>query len=220
MGVLDDARYDAIAGWYDEYVGDGPGLVITVLPEALQGARVLEVGCGQGRTCRYLASRGAMATGVDVSGELLRIARARGPVADAEIRYVHGDATDLAWWDGELFDGAVAEMSLMDFDDLDGAVASLSTAVRSGGWASVSLFHPCFPGVDGPASWPSERGYHWAGRWAADGAEGVRGSVGANHRTLAVYVSSFLSHGWVLDAVVEPPFGKVPTILLLRFVRT
>jgi ubiquinone/menaquinone biosynthesis C-methylase UbiE len=191
-----------------------------VLPEALHGARVLDIGCGQGRTCRYLASKGAALTGVDASGELLRIAQARAAVAEPEIRYLQGDATQLAWWDGQPFDGAVVEMSLMDFDDLDGAVRVLATVVRRDGWAAVSLFHPCFPGSEGPASWPPEHGYHWAGRWAAEGADGIRGSVGANHRSVVTYLSSFLIHGWRLDAVVEPPFGNVPTILLLRFVRT
>ena len=54
-----------------------------------------------------LAGRGAAVTAVDLSGKLLERVRdieRRHPVG---IRYVHGDAMCIAWWDGTAFDGVV-----------------------------------------------------------------------------------------------------------------
>ena len=43
------------------------------------------------------------------------------------IHYLRGDVSTTRWWDGSTFDGAVCEMALMDFDDLEGTV---TTAAR------------------------------------------------------------------------------------------
>ncbi|MEE3100225.1 MAG: class I SAM-dependent methyltransferase [Pseudomonadota bacterium] len=61
----------------------------------LEGLPVLDLGCGPGATTLALARRGAQATGVDVSPDLLAIARARaeaaGPMAGAA-GFVEADA--------------------------------------------------------------------------------------------------------------------------------
>ncbi|WP_127940031.1 methyltransferase domain-containing protein [Nonomuraea polychroma] len=64
-----------------------------------EGAGVLDVGCGAGRAVGELAERGARATGVDLSEEMIAVARERWPQADFRV----GDACDLP-----LGDGAVA----------------------------------------------------------------------------------------------------------------
>lgn len=55
-----------------------------------RGARVLEVGCGDGRFARLLAARGAAVLGIDASPEMIRLARERTP-AGAPIEFVCGD---------------------------------------------------------------------------------------------------------------------------------
>ena len=157
---MPDARYDAIADWYDEFVSpmDGGGFVTSLLPEDVGGLRILDLACGQGRLARHLASQGATVVGVDLSVELLARARSR---ETARIEYRHGDAADpSAWWDGSTFDGVTSEMALMDVEDLDGALGAVAAAVRPGGWFVCSLFHPCFPGSEpGLPSWPPDEGY-------------------------------------------------------------
>lgn len=48
------------------------------------GARVLEVGCGNGRWCRLLAARGADVTGIDLSPDAVARNRERIPGASFE----------------------------------------------------------------------------------------------------------------------------------------
>ena len=63
----------------------------------LRGMRVLDVACGQGRMCRYLASQGAAVVGIDLSVAMLNRARALGTEG---IDYVHADAAQPPdWWD-------------------------------------------------------------------------------------------------------------------------
>lgn len=45
----------------------------------LQGARVLDVGCGNGRNAAWLAEQGAQAVGIDIATELLDASRPRMP---------------------------------------------------------------------------------------------------------------------------------------------
>ena len=52
---------------------------------------VLDLGCGSGALTKALAERGHEAEGIDASGELLRMARARYP----ELRFTQADAVSF-----------------------------------------------------------------------------------------------------------------------------
>ncbi|WP_058043564.1 bifunctional 2-polyprenyl-6-hydroxyphenol methylase/3-demethylubiquinol 3-O-methyltransferase UbiG [Streptomyces roseifaciens] len=66
------------------------------------GQRVLDVGCGGGFTTEYLASRGAVASGVDVSPALVRAARRHAAETGLDIRYAVGAGERLPFADGSF----------------------------------------------------------------------------------------------------------------------
>ncbi len=157
-------------------------------------------------------------TAVDLSSKLVAHAEAIESKEPLGIRYVHGDARTTDWWDGVVFDGVLCNMALMDIDDLDAALATVSAVLKSNGWFGTSILHPCFPGaVDGSSlsSWPPARGYAWEGRWNTNGA-GVRGHAKVNHRTLATYLNALVRNGFVLDQFVEVDSSEVPRYLVVR----
>jgi 2-polyprenyl-3-methyl-5-hydroxy-6-metoxy-1,4-benzoquinol methylase len=213
------ARYDEFAEWYEHWTADfGPPLIAAqaeLLPP-LAGLRVLDLACGHGRLSRELARGGAEVVGVDQSAGLLDLARARDSVG---VDYIQADVTEAPrWWDGRPFDGCTCELALMDIDDFAGALATVTTVVRPGGWFVASIVHPCFPGSDsGLSSWPVDGGYDDEVWWTSSdhNPNGARRRVGATHRKLATYVNGLLNARLELEFLAEPP-APVPTFLLWR----
>jgi len=85
-----------------------------ILAEHVTGTRALDFGCGTGRSTRFLRKLGFNVTGVDVSEDMLRIARATDPSGD--YRLVPGDNFDEA--DLGAFD---LVLSAFTFDNIPGA---------------------------------------------------------------------------------------------------
>lgn len=211
------ARYDGFAEWYDGWIADPNedpvvGSLFGVIGN-VAGQRILDLGCGQGRISRHLAGLGAAeVVGVELSGEMLAHAG-----ETPNVTYLRTDATTLEWWDGTPFDGVVSSMALMDIDNLAGAVRTAATTVRPGGWFAWSINHPAFPGIENVRSnWPTGGSYFDEGLWFTDGT-GVRGTVGANHRTLLTYFNTLLDAGFALERVDEPPWQLSPDHPTLPF---
>jgi SAM-dependent methyltransferase len=213
------ARYDAIADWYVEFSKNWESEPFALLPEDLRGRRILDLACGYGLASRYLARQQAHVTGLDISAGLLHRARELEDDQRLGIRYVQGDASSTAWWDGSPYDGVLCHMALMDIDDLPGTLSMVAAVLAPGGWFCFSLFHPCYPGgpdgsLSGLPSWPPEGGYACEGRWSTGGS-GARGRAGVNHRMLSTYLNAVLRAGLVLEEVAEHG-ASVPVKLAAR----
>jgi 2-polyprenyl-3-methyl-5-hydroxy-6-metoxy-1,4-benzoquinol methylase len=211
------ARYDAFAHWYDEWVADPRDDFVAQslwrIAGDRRGERILDLGCGQGRVARLLVEAGNEVVAVDLSTELLSIAE---KMACDQITYIHADASSADWWDGEQFDGILSSMALMDIDDLHGVLRTAAVTVRSGGWFAWSIIHPLFPGVgEIRSSWPAD-GSYFDELWWNTGGDGVRGRAGSNHRTLSTYLNASVAAGFALEAVEEPPWTS-PTGVRMPF---
>lgn len=204
-----EARYDAIADFYVsgfDSLGDPASEALLELLGSPAGMQILDIGCGHGRITRELARRGAGLTGIDISGALIGLARQAEQAEPLGIRYVHADVTSPGWLNAAFYDAVTCNFALSDIDDLDGAAAAASSALRPGGHFVFSILHPCFPGAsDVAASWPSAGRYYDEGRWVADDAlSGLRRKVGASHRMLSTYLNVLRQHGLWLDRLAEP----------------
>lgn len=73
----------------------------------LQGKRVLDMGCGTGDASRYMAEKGLNVVGIDLSEEMLSIARKQ----PASIEWVKGDICACPFGDAE-FDGIILSYTL------------------------------------------------------------------------------------------------------------
>ena len=85
----------------------------TILSEYVAGTKALDFGCGTGRSTRFLRKLGFDVIGVDVSEDMLRVARDLDPSGDYHL--VPGD--DLTEFAPETFDLIV---SLFTFDNIPG----------------------------------------------------------------------------------------------------
>jgi ubiquinone/menaquinone biosynthesis C-methylase UbiE len=105
------------------------------------GLNVLDAGCGTGYLSRQLAERGGQVTGVDLSEEMIKIARAKAPDIESRVDSC-AELTTVA--DGSM-DMVVANYVLMDTPDLDGTMQAFHRVLKTDGVAIIVFSHPCFP---------------------------------------------------------------------------
>jgi len=95
------------------------------------GARVLEVGCGTGRTACLLAQRGVRVTALDIRPEMIAKGRIRAQAAGVEVQFVEGDACRLPFA-SERFDVVLVE-SVTNFTEAEQAAAEYYRVLVPGG---------------------------------------------------------------------------------------
>jgi SAM-dependent methyltransferase len=107
------------------------------------GPRMLDVGCGTGRSSRFLASLGARVTGLECSPDMLAQARA----GDSGIEWVHVPRGERFPFNDGHFDGFFSSWALPEMDDGDDIVALLrecARVTRTGGRGWVIVNTPEF----------------------------------------------------------------------------
>ncbi|WP_051945258.1 class I SAM-dependent methyltransferase [Streptacidiphilus rugosus] len=103
------SSYDKVAGAYAELVADALdsrpldralfGAFVEMVETAVRvGAEIADIGCGPGHVTAHLCGRGANAFGLDLSPEMVAVARRRHP----DIRFTEGSMTALDLADGSL----------------------------------------------------------------------------------------------------------------------
>ncbi len=99
------------------------------------GTRLLDVGCGSGFAARMAAGLGASVTGLDITPELLALARERVPGAT----FVLGEMDALPF-ENDRFDAVVGFNAFPFADDPGHAMAQAARVVRPGGAVAATTF--------------------------------------------------------------------------------
>ena len=165
------------------------------------GRATLEVGCGEGRVCRDLASRGHVVTGIDQSLSLVRAAAEAHP----EGIYAIADASALPFDDGS-FDLVVAYNSLMDMEDMPGAVREAERVLAPGGAFCVCITNPIADLARWNGNgWTLERPYIQPGRYEGTFTrDGLTMTFSGWTRPLSDYSRALEAAGLRIAALREP----------------
>jgi len=108
------------------------------------GQRLLDVACGTGIVARLAAPRVAPSgtvVGVDLSEEMLAVARTRAAEAGVRIDWKQGDAVALPFADA-AFDVVLCQQGLQFFPDKSGALREMRRVIAPGGMLALSVFGP------------------------------------------------------------------------------
>jgi 2-polyprenyl-6-hydroxyphenyl methylase / 3-demethylubiquinone-9 3-methyltransferase len=103
----------------------------------LEGARVLDVGCGGGILTEAMARRGAKVTGIDLSEKALRVAQLHLLESKLDIRYEACSVDDV----GGEFDLVTCMELLEHVPDPSAMVAACARRVRPGGQVFFSTIN-------------------------------------------------------------------------------
>jgi SAM-dependent methyltransferase len=131
--VLAESYAVRLAGALDQMPAERAvlGLFCELILAAGLGTNVVDVGCGPGRLEPYLAARGLSPGGIDLSPEMIRVARRDHP----EFHFGVADLRELPFGDASLA-GVVCWYSLMYLapSDRPAAFSELARAVKPGGY--------------------------------------------------------------------------------------
>jgi ubiquinone/menaquinone biosynthesis C-methylase UbiE len=134
------AAHDVLSEFYAEYLAGALdrmpedramlGLFCELVLGADLGTNVGDIGCGTGRLDPFLAARGLAPRGVDLSPEMIRVARREQP----DFEYEVADLRELPFADASLA-GIVCWYSLMYLppEDRPAAFQELARVVKPGG---------------------------------------------------------------------------------------
>lgn len=68
----------------------------------LTASRILEVGCGTGRTACYLAAQGHDVIGIDIQSDMISKAKIRAEKENSSIQFLVGDASSFLFLTSHL----------------------------------------------------------------------------------------------------------------------
>jgi SAM-dependent methyltransferase len=199
--------WEDLAGWWREELAGDAAYREQVLPLLLNlldpqpGLSYLDAGCGNGRVMEAVGAIGARVIGCDVNGELLRSARAHGPVVVCRLPV-------LDWVRPASLDGAYASLVVEHLGDLESFFAAIADAVRLNGTLALVVNHPLFTAPEsGPVVDPTDGEVFW--RWGTYLEDGFTEEPAGEshivfyHRPLATLLNAAAKAGWALERSAE-----------------
>jgi SAM-dependent methyltransferase len=193
-------QYDSFAAEYEEHASTAPYNALYDRPATLEligavnGKRVLDVGCGPGFYLAELVDRGATVSGCDASARMVELARAR--VGDAADVRIHPLEEPFGWVDDSSIDVVLAALVYHYINDRPAFLAEIRRMLTPDGVLVVSTHHPA-------ADWHRLGGSYfsveavtetWRKGWA----------ITAWRMPLTQLTAEFVEAGFAIERLVEP----------------
>ena len=128
--VIDDYN-DIVQEYTEEFFDDkSDEKYIDQFLQSLEGKNVLDAGCGNGRDCKYINQKGFKVKGIDLSKEMLLIAKKMVPKVDFEVM----DITNITYSDNS-YDGIISNCSFFHIpvEELPKTLNSFSKILKPNG---------------------------------------------------------------------------------------
>ena len=170
--------------------------------------KILDLGCGYGWHCKYIANQGANhIIGTDISKKMLNVAKSKN--FDEKIEYKLCAMEDLAF-NKNSFDIIISSLAFHYIKDFEPLIKNINEWLVIGGYLIFSVEHPVFTSY-GSQDWiydeqgnilyfPVDNYYY----------EGERKTTFLNeqvikyHRTITTYLNTLLKSNFIIENVVEP----------------
>jgi len=140
--------WGGVAGWYDDLLKkDNTYQSEVILPNLLKtmniksSDNVLDLACGQGFFAREFAKLGAKVVGVDISKELIKIAKEQNT---QNINYTVSSADKLSFLKDQSLDKISIILALQNIENISQVLKECSRVLKNKGKLYVVLNHPAF----------------------------------------------------------------------------
>ena len=116
---------------------------------SVKGKKVLEVGCGGGQNSIALAKKGALYTGIDLSGEQLKYARSLAEKEGIKVNFLKGSFQNLSnFFKPNSFDLAISAWAFQYSPNLKKLFKQVHFVLKKRGLFVFSMPHPFHDVVD------------------------------------------------------------------------
>ncbi|VVD97770.1 class I SAM-dependent methyltransferase [Pandoraea cepalis] len=176
------------------------------------GLHVLDAGCGPGINSAWLAEQGASVHGIDVTPEMIALARKRceGLAATFDVQDLGAPFSSLA---DHRFDAIVSALALDYVEDLGPTFREFARVAKPGATLVWSMGHPMRDWLDErtrrnrPYFDVTRFGMYWSGFGEP------KPYVESYRRPLAAILNAAADAGWQLERMVEPlPLPEMATV--------
>ncbi len=137
------AGYDLWAPIYDAYPNPTVALDDLCFPsywQHLKFKNILEIGCGTGRHTHRIQNNGNKVTAIDLSSEMLRIARTK--LKSGAVEFIEGDFMKLNHLRENNFDAVISSLVIEHIACLDEFFLKVNKILKIGGEVYLSEVHP------------------------------------------------------------------------------
>jgi len=141
-----------VAGWYDDLLaGEGTYQAEVILPnllrrlEIMKGQLILDLACGQGFFSQAFCLKGAKVIGIDISKELVTLAKRRVSTSEQKrLEFVAAPADKIPFVPDHSVDQITIVLALQNIENVKGVLAECSRVLKADGSLHLVLNHPAF----------------------------------------------------------------------------
>lgn len=142
---MKDTSWGKVSNWYDEMVLDPDSYQNKVILPNLtriialdKNDKILDLACGQGFFAQHFAVLGAKVSGVDISPELIEIAKRNSK----DISYFVSSADNLSMFKEATFDVVVCVLALQNIEKISQTFKECKRVLVKGGRLIFVINHP------------------------------------------------------------------------------
>lgn len=178
-----------------------------LMPEVANKS-ILDIGCGYGWHCQYVAEQGATeVVGIDNSDKMLAVAREKNEFTQVTYENMPVEAMDF---EANQFDLVLSSLVFHYIADFDALIKSIKRVLKAQGQLIFTVEHPVFT-AEGSEQWvqndDGENQFFPVDNYFYEGARDtdfLNTSIKKYHRTLTTYIETLIQNGFKINHVVEP----------------
>lgn len=218
MEMKKDTSWGKVSNWYDEYLEkDNTFQSRVILPNLLRllnikkGTNVLDLACGQGYFSEAFIRAGASVIGVDISPELISVAKEKVKGA----QFFASPAHKLLFIKTESVDEVVIILAIQNIENISEVFREVKRVLKPQGKFFLVLNHPAFR-IPGASAWGFDEAeniqyrridsYMTESKHEIDmhpGSKGKKEITVSFHRPLQVYFKTLANAGFAVTRLEE-----------------